>query len=158
MGDGGRAFRGGDFHHALGDERARDGCAEEVLAFIDGAGAHHGENEIAREFFLQVVYVDFTGAGGEGFFLEALEFFALADIGGESDDFGLIVFLEPLQDDGCVESTGVCQYNFHSLIPFAPGWRFMGGDDRALRMKIKPKRRGGRIGGSILESARAHFF
>jgi len=34
----------------------------------------------------------------------------------------------------------------------------MGGDDRALRMKIKPKRRGGRIGGSILESARAHFF
>ena len=48
----------GDVDQALGDQRARDGGAEQVFAFVDGVGAEHREHEIAHEFFAQVVDED----------------------------------------------------------------------------------------------------
>ena len=38
VGDGVGFFLLGDFHHALGDERARDAGAEEILALVNRAG------------------------------------------------------------------------------------------------------------------------
>ena len=41
-----------------------------------------------------------------------LEFFALADVGRERDDFGVVVVLQPLQDDGGVEAARVGEHDF----------------------------------------------
>ena len=62
----------GDFHHALGDERARDAGAEKILPLVNRAGLDDGINEVAREFFLQIINVDFRCAGLDGFGFEAI--------------------------------------------------------------------------------------
>ena len=88
-----------DFHHALGDQRAGDGCAEQVTGFVDRAGPEHGENEIARELLAQVVDVDLARARLDGLLAQAAELFFLADVRREGDDFGVISFLQPLEND-----------------------------------------------------------
>ena len=59
----------GDLHHALGDERPRDAGAEKILALVNRAGLDHRENEVAREFLLQIVDVDLGRAGLLGLWL-----------------------------------------------------------------------------------------
>ncbi len=113
VGDGAGPFLQGDLDHALGDQRARDGRAEEVLAFIDGVGTHHRENEVLGELGLEVVDVDLARAGRQRLFLQALELLRLADVGRERDDLGFVVFLEPLQNDRGVQAARICQYDFH---------------------------------------------
>src|SRR5690349_16191307 len=56
--DGGRADVAGDLDLALGDERPRDRCAEEIAGLVDGVGAQYGKHEVARELLAQIVDVD----------------------------------------------------------------------------------------------------
>ncbi len=60
------AFAVRDLDHALGNERTGDAGAEEILILVNRAGLHHWENEIAREFLLQVVDVNLGRAGFGG--------------------------------------------------------------------------------------------
>jgi hypothetical protein len=39
---------------ALGDQRASNGCAQQVDALILGVGAEHGENKITHKLFAQL--------------------------------------------------------------------------------------------------------
>ena len=112
--DGVGLFLFGDFHHALGDERARNAGAEKILALVNGPGADDREDEVARELLLQIVNVDFRRAGLFGLGLEAGQFVFLADVGAEGDHFGVVFFLDPGKQDGRVESAGVCENNFHA--------------------------------------------
>ena len=109
MGDGVGAGLFGDFHQAFCDERAGDGGAEQIFAFIYSVAAHHREDKVAYEFFLQVFYVDvlfldpeFQGAGAR-----FLHFFALSYVGGEGQHFALVFQLQPLEDGGGVKPTRV---------------------------------------------------
>ncbi len=45
--------------------------------------------------------------------MQAIQFLRLPDIGGEGNDVGLVIILQPAQDDGCVEPAGIGQYDFH---------------------------------------------
>ena len=112
VGDGVGAFCLGDFDHALGDEGAGDGGAQEVLAFVNGPGLHHGEDEVLGEFFLEVIDVDFERAGLFGFGVQAFQFVVLADVCTEGDDFGIIGFFDPGEQDGGVEATGISEDDF----------------------------------------------
>ena len=103
VGDGLGLFLPGNLNHALGDERAGDAGAQEILALIDRAGLEHGEDEVAGEFLLQVGDVTLGRAGAFGLGFEALEFFFLPDVGAERDDLRVILFLEPRQDDGGIK-------------------------------------------------------
>ena len=106
--DGVGFFLLGDFHHALGDERARDAGAEKILAFVNRAGAGCiGINEVAREFLLQIINVNFGRAGLDGFGFEAVEFLFLPDVGAEADHLGVVFFLDPGHQHRGVESAGV---------------------------------------------------
>ncbi len=104
-----------DFDHALGDQGAGDGRAEEIAGFVHRAGAEHRENEVAREFLAEIVNVDFGSAGLPCFFAQAAEFLFLAEVCREGDDFSFIGFLQPLQDDGRIQATGICEYNLHEF-------------------------------------------
>ncbi len=83
----------GDLDQALGDQRARDGGAQQVLALVDRIGAEHGEHEVPDEFLAQVIDIDFLHAQGPGLGAGRLHLLALADIGGKGDHLALIVIL-----------------------------------------------------------------
>ena len=104
----------GDFHQPLGNQRARDRGAEQIFALIHGVGAEHGKHKVAHEFFAQIVDENIAGldAHFDGFGARRRDFFALTDVGGEGDDFAVIDILQPLQDDGGVEATGVGEDDF----------------------------------------------
>ena len=103
----------GHFNQRLGDQRTGAAGAEQVAAFVDGATADHWINVIAHEFFLQISDVDLACAAGEGFVMNDIELVALTNIAANSDDFAVVVvFFQPRDDDGGVETTGISQYNF----------------------------------------------
>ena len=116
----GRAVRHGvgaclarDFNLTFGDQRPGNRRTEKVLAFVDGVGAKHREHEVADEFFAQIIDVDLRNARRLRLGPRGLELLALADVGGESHDFAAVRVLQPFQDDGSVEATGVGKNDFH---------------------------------------------
>ena len=102
-----------DLDHALGDQRARDAGAEEILALVNRAGLDHREDEVRGEFLLEIIDVDFGCAGLHRFFVEAFEFLLLADVGAEGDHLRVVFFLDPGQQHRGVEAAGVCENDFH---------------------------------------------
>jgi hypothetical protein len=99
MGEGIGFFLSGDFDHAFGDERTRDACTQEILAFIECTGLEHRVNEIARKFLLQIDDVAFRSASSLGLCFETFEFLFLADIRAKGDHLGIIFFFDPRQED-----------------------------------------------------------
>ena len=115
MGDGVGAGLFGNFHQALGDQRSRDGRAEQILALVDGIGAKHRKDKVARELLFQVLDVDRGCAHRLGFAPRGLELLALSEVSGEGDDLATVGVLEPLEDNGCVEASGVGQDDFSNV-------------------------------------------
>ena len=107
---GTRLFR--DLDLAFGDQRPRDRRAQQILAFVNGVGAEHGEHEIAHEFLAQVVDEDFLHAHLFGFGARGRDFLALADVGGEGDDFTVVSVLQPFENDRGVEAAGIGEHYF----------------------------------------------
>jgi hypothetical protein len=48
--DGVGAFEFGDLDQLLGDQRAGEGGAEQVVALVDGASLHRGEDVVGEKF------------------------------------------------------------------------------------------------------------
>jgi hypothetical protein len=113
MGHGIGADLLGDLDLALGDERPRDGGAQQVLALVQRVGAEHREDEVLHEGLAQVVDEDVLRLDAEQQRLVAgrAELLALAEIGGEGHDLASVGGLEPLQDHGGVEPTGIGQHD-----------------------------------------------
>ena len=103
---------GGDLHQTLGDERAGDGCAQQILALIQRIGSEHRKDEIRCELFTQVVNVDFFHAHRFGFGAGRAELFTLADVGGESHHFAVVSLLQPAQDHRSVQPARVGEDDF----------------------------------------------
>src|SRR5690606_24392225 len=111
VGDGVGAGLIGDFHQTLGNQRTRNGSSQQVLAFIDSVRTEHGENEIASELFAQIVNIDFLHTQGLGLGTGRLHFLALPDISGKGHHLTLVGFLQPLDDYGGVQTSGISQNN-----------------------------------------------
>jgi hypothetical protein len=101
----------GDLDQPLGDERARDGGAEQVDALVKRVHAKHGEDEVANEFLAQILDVDFFDAEHLGLLAGRLQLLALAEIGGEGDHLALICRLQPFQDDRGVEPARISEHD-----------------------------------------------
>ena len=107
---------GSNFDLAFGDQRPSARCAQQVGAFINGACAKNWKNIVADEFFAEVFDIDFLDAQHFGFRPCRLNFFALAKIGGKGDDLTAIIFLQPFQNDGCIQSTRIGQHHFIDVL------------------------------------------
>jgi len=107
MGQGLGLFPAGDFNHALGNKGAGDARAQQILALVNRARLEHREDEVAREFFLQIDDVTLGGAGLPGLGFKALELLLLPNVRTEGDQLRVILFLEPGQDDRGVEAARV---------------------------------------------------
>ena len=95
-----------DLDKALRNKRPGDRGAEQIVAFVARVGAHHWEDIVAYEFLAQILDENMLVRNAHGLRLDAcgLQFFALAQIGGEGNDFQPALDFEPLGDDGCVEA------------------------------------------------------
>ena len=113
--DGVRALGLGDLDEALGDERAGDGGAEEIVALVNGVGLHHREDEVAGEFLGEVFHVALGRAGVDALLFDSGRLFGLSDVGAVTDDFGVVGLLDPFHDDGGVKTSGVSDYDFHGV-------------------------------------------
>ena len=128
-----------DLNKAFGDQRPRDGGAQQIEPFIDRIGAEHWEDEVAHELFADVFDIDRGCAHHLGFGTGGFQLFPLAQIGGEGHNLATIFGLQPFQDDGGIKTTGIGEHNFlwrgHE-IPFlnwARGSWFCGfGQDRRV--------------------------
>src|SRR5690348_9775131 len=99
MSDGARLFGVRDLNQSLGNERTGDAGAEVILSFINRITLKHRENEIAGEFFLEILNDAFGCASLKRLFLETFELFFLTDIGAKRDHLGAILFPKPMQND-----------------------------------------------------------
>ena len=101
------ALPAGDVDLTLGDERARDRGAEQVLVLVDRARPQHREDVVADEFFAEILEHELRGAGPASLLLEAAELLSLSEVGTERHHFGLVPLDEPAEDDGGVEPARV---------------------------------------------------
>src|SRR5262249_25143675 len=84
----------------------------QVGVLVDGARAQRRPDVIADEFFAQIFDVSGRGASSEGLLASGFQVFLLADVADDGDDFAAVVLLQPGNDDGGVEPSGVRKYNF----------------------------------------------
>ena len=113
VGDRVGADLAGDLDEALGDQRPGDRGAEQILALVLRVGAEHREDVVADEFLAQVLDEDVLGLDAEQLRLapRRLELVALAEIGGEGDDFAAVGRLQPLENDRSVEAARIGEHD-----------------------------------------------
>ena len=97
----------------LGDKRAGDRGAEKVLGFVNGIPPNHRINEVVGKLIHQVESPVGGGPGGEGFFLETVEFFLLSYVGAVGDDLRILFVGVPVDEDGSVQTSRIGKYDFH---------------------------------------------
>src|SRR5690606_36748116 len=123
--DGVSARFPGDFDQSVGDQRPRNGSAKQVESLILRIGAKHREYEIADKFFAYILDVDFLDAEHLRLPARRLEVaVALAEVGGEGDDFSAQFGLQPLQDDGGVEAARIGEYDLLYVFQLGHLYRF----------------------------------
>ena len=96
-----------DLDEALGDQRAGEGGAQQVLVLIDGAGLQGRPDEVLDEFLAQILDVELLRAGLLRLLVQRLELVALAHVRSAAHDSAAVVFLEPRDDDGRIQSAGI---------------------------------------------------
>ena len=117
----------GDLRQGGGDAGTRMGGAQQVILIL-GVSLQAGPDVVFDVVLLEIQDVQLGSAGLEGLLFQAVQLGALADVTGDSDDFAVVVvFLQPGNDDGGVQTAGVCQNYlfdiflilFHDEIPLS---------------------------------------
>ena len=104
-----------DLDQPLGDERPRDRRAEQIDALVERVHAEHRKNEVAHEFFAQILDVDLLDAEHLGLLARRLELLALAEIGGERHHLAAIGRLQPFQDDRGIEPARIGEHDLFDV-------------------------------------------
>ena len=97
----------GGFDQQPGLERPCQGGGEEVVAFVDGAALEGGPDEILDEQVLGVRNDGIHRANVLGALLDACEIALMADINRHGDHVHVVLFLNPADRYGRVQSTGI---------------------------------------------------
>ena len=104
----------GDLDDALGDRGTREGRAEQVF-FIFGACLQARPDVVLDERLVQILDVQLGRAGRQRLFLQTVQLGALADVAGNGDHLAAVVFLQPRNDDGCIQTAGIGENDFFVL-------------------------------------------
>ena len=118
MADGICTFLDGDIRQSLGDARTCKAGAQQVI-FVLRAELQGGEDVVLHKVLLQVQHVQLGCAGRLGLFFQTVQLGALTHVTGDSDDLAVVVvFLQPGNDDGGVQTAGVSQHDFFDVFLF----------------------------------------
>ena len=79
------------------------------------------EDVVGQELLPQVFDDDLARAGLVRLLDDCVDVVALANVGHEGDDVVVIVFLQPRNDDGGVESSGISKYDFLTHVHSSAG-------------------------------------
>jgi hypothetical protein len=102
----------GDVDEVLGDDGAGE-CGEQRIDALVLAVCPDG----LRQDRLGVLLAHVDGLRGDGAHIECLlldpgkVLLVLADVAADSDDVHVLLYLQPLDDDGSIESARVCKYD-----------------------------------------------
>ena len=88
VGQGIGALGEGAAHLAVGEERTRQGGAQQIVVLVDGPRGERLEGVVADELLAEVLDHAFRGAGGERLLAHRLEVVALAHVSAVGDDLG----------------------------------------------------------------------
>src|SRR5208283_1744749 len=80
--------------------------------FIHRAGLDRREDVVSQKLEPQVFDNHFARAGFVSLLDDRVEVVTLADVSDESDHVAVIVFLQPRNDDGGVQPSGISKDNF----------------------------------------------
>ena len=112
MADGISAFLQGDLHQTFRNTGSCVTGAQQVL-LIDGTGLHGGDDEIVHIFVGEIQHIQLGCAGSQCLFFQTFQFVCLTHIAGNSNDFAVVVvFLQPGDNDGSIQTAGVSEYDF----------------------------------------------
>ena len=115
VGNGVRALLLGDLHQPFADDGSGEGGAQQVVLVL-GPHHHGGDHHVVYHLVHQILNVQLGSAGLDGLLLQPLQLVPLAHVRGHGDDLGVIVvLLQPGDDNGCIQSSGVGQHNFLDL-------------------------------------------
>jgi len=99
-------------HLVVGEQRARERRAEQVLVLVDGAGRERLVAVVAYELLTQVLDDALRGARLERLRLDRVVVVALADVAAVGDHLrAVVVLLDPRDDDRRVEAPRVGQHH-----------------------------------------------
>ena len=105
--------------HPEGRYIAFSSNSTQQIFFVNSAGLERRNDEIVNKLIGDVLDVDLTCTGLDCLFLQALKLVSLTYVAGYADDFGVIVvFLEPRNNDRCVQTAGICEYYFFDVFLF----------------------------------------
>ena len=90
---------------SLRNQGAGNRGAKEVLGFVNGIAPNHWVNEVIGKLIDQVQSPVSAGSGRESFFLQAIEFLLLANVGAVGDDFGVLFVCVPMDEDGSIQTS-----------------------------------------------------
>jgi hypothetical protein len=68
-----------------------------------------GSDVFVAEFVDDIELIQLGSTGGFGTLLEVLQFGVLADVDADGDDIVIVVFLQPRDDDGGIETAGISE-------------------------------------------------
>ena len=112
MRDRGRAFAQRNFNLMLGNHRTRQRSPQQILMFVHRARLQRGENISGQKFLAQVFHHHLAGAGLVGLFDDGFDVVSLAHIAHHGDHIVGIVFFQPRNDDGGIQTSGIRKHNF----------------------------------------------
>ena len=115
------AFLLGDFNDTLCDYGAGERGAQQIL-FVLGAGLESGEDILVNELVGEVFDVELGSAGFESLFFQTVKLVALTNVSGYGDNFTAVVLLQPGDNDGGIETTGISEY---ALVDFFHSYSFL---------------------------------
>ena len=108
----------GDISQCLGDARTCKAGAQQVVLVLS-AELQGGEDVVLHKVLLQVQHIQLGCAGSLGLFFQTVQLGALTHVTGNSDDLAVVVvFLQPGNDDGGVQTAGVSQHDFFDVFLF----------------------------------------
>ena len=111
--DGVRALRFRNLNETLGNQGTRERRAQKVLALVYRLRLERRPDVVFEKFLREVFDVCLRRAGLQRLVVHGSDFVALPDVDARCDDLAaVIVLLEPRNDDGCVQTARICEYDF----------------------------------------------
>ena len=100
-----------NFRLAFGDHWTRHRGAQQIRVLVNRSGTQRGPDVVANKLFAQIFHQCRGRSRVQSFLTRRFQILLLADIADHRDDFAIVVFLEPGNDDGRVEPAGISEYD-----------------------------------------------
>ena len=102
------AFFFGNFYEFFGNQRPGKGCTQEIFAFIYSVRFHAGPYIVFHKFFFNIHNVCFGSTGFDSLLFNGFKIIRLSYVSAGCNNFCTgIVFLQPGNNAGCIQTTGI---------------------------------------------------